>query len=343
MKSVTLRKTELPRLVEFLMNSGTVLAPKRKGKSYVFDEIEKPSEVVLEYPTTILPPKKFFQPPLETLLTFDMKTQDAVTPDPVAGQRFLLGVHPCDMAALRRLDWAFTEDNPERNWIARRKATVIFGVTQSPDEFVFSECVGANNPEDGYDGFFFIRGDSFVVCLYTEEAEKAMAGFDGFSEAAKADLDAAKAHFASASKRQTKKLNVPVAAMPLLLKGTYDHPEWGSVADRCLSCGSCTLVCPTCYCFDVADTVALDLASGERQRMWDSCQLHDFTTVAGDHTFREKRENRAKHRVYRKFKYLVASEGGGYDSFCVGCGRCIRSCPADIDIVEICNNINAGS
>ena len=343
MKCVTLRKSELPRLVEFLMQSGQALAPRRKGEHFVFDEIECASDVILEYPTTILPPKKFFQPPVETLLKFDMATQEAEAPRPVEGRRFLLGVHPCDMAGILRLDWAFTKDNPEENWIARRNATLVFGVTQSPDEYVFSISVDANDPVEGYDGFFYIRGANYVICLYTEAAEKAFEGFTGLNEATQADLDAAKAHFRAESERQVKKLDAPVDAMPLLLKGTFDHPEWSSVADRCMSCGSCTLVCPTCYCFDVEDTVALDLATGSRRRMWDSCQLHDFTAVAGNHTFREKRENRAKHRVYRKFKYLVNSEGEGWDSFCVGCGRCIRSCPANIDIVETCNNINAGS
>ena len=341
MRNVTLRKSDAPRLVDFLMKSGKVLAPKRKGEHFAFGEIEHSAEVVLIYPTTILPPKKFFQPERETLVRFDMATQKAEAPAPVEGQRILLGVHPCDMAGILRLDWAFTQGEAESNWIERRKATVIFGVTQSPDEYVFSESVEANSPVEGYDGFFFVHGDHYVISIYTEAGEAVMADFPGFQTASDAEVAAAKGTFERAAERQTKKLTVPVASLPLLLKGTFSHSEWTKVADKCLSCGSCTLVCPTCYCFDVDDTMALDLASGERQRRWDSCQLHDFTTVAGDHTFREKRENRAKHRVYRKFKYMV--EEGGWKSFCVGCGRCIRACPADIDIVDICNNINAGS
>lgn len=341
MKSVTLRKTELPTLVGFLMKSGQVLAPRRKGEHFVFNEIKNPRDAVLDYPTTILPPKKFFQPPRETLLKFDMGTQQAEAPAPVEGTRTLLGVHPCDMAGLLRLDWAFTQGEPEANWIERRKATLVFGVGQEPDEYVFSNCVEANDPVKGYDGFFFAHGDHYVVSLYTEAAEKLMGGFEGFQAASEAEVVSGRQNFDKAARRESKKLDVPVATLPLLLKGTFNHSEWTSVADRCVSCGSCTLVCPTCYCFDVDDSLALDLSGGERNRRWDSCQLHDFTTVAGEHTFREKRENRAKHRVYRKFKYLV--EEGGWKSFCVGCGRCIRACPADIDIVDICNNINASS
>jgi len=341
MRCVTLQRSELSRLIDFLKQSHRVLAPRRKGVHFVFDEIENGKEVVLEYPTTILPPKKFFQPTRETLLKFDTAEGKVDVPEPVEGPQVLLGVHPCDMAGLLRLDWAFTEGNPEQNWLARRKATTVFGVTQTPDEAVFSECVEANDPEKGYDGFFFVHGAKYVIAIYTDAGEKALAGFDGFQDASDAEVSSGKEHFKKEAAAQTKKLDLPVSAIPLLLKGTFNHPEWESVADRCLSCGSCTLVCPTCYCFDVDDTLDLSLTSGSRERMWDSCQLHDFTTVAGEHTFREKRENRAKHRVYRKFKYLVKQDE--WKSFCVGCGRCIRACTADIDIVDICNNINAGS
>ena len=341
MKNVTLRKTELPRLADFLMKSVQVLAPRRKGEHFVFDEIKDSKDAVREYPTTILPPKKFFQPPRETPLKFKLDTQEAEAPPPVEGTRALLGVHPCDMAGLLRLDWAFTQGEPEANWIERRKATLVFGVSQEPDEYVFSNSVEANNPVKGYDGFFFVHGAYYVISLYTKAAEKLMSGFDGFQPASEAEVAAARQNFERATHRQSKKLDVPVATLPLLLKGTFNHDEWTDVAERCVSCGQCTLVCPTCYCFDVDDSLAFDLSGGERKRRWDSCQLHDFTIVAGEHTFREKRENRAKHRVYRKFKYLV--EEGGWKCFCVGCGRCIRACPADIDIVDICNNINASS
>lgn len=341
MKNVTLRKTELPRLADFLMKSAQVLAPRPKGEQFVFDKVKRPTDVLLEYPTTILPPKKFFQPPRETLLEFTLDTQEAKAPPPVEGTRVLLGVHPCDMAGLLRLDWAFTQGEPEANWIERRKATLVFGVSQEPDDYVFSNSAEANDPVEGYDGFFFVHGAYYVISLYTEAAEKLMSGFDGFQPASAAEVAAAKQDFERAARRQSKNLDVGVATLPLLLKGTFNHDEWTDVAERCVSCGQCTLVCPTCYCFDVDDSLALDLSGGERNRRWDSCQLHDFTTVAGEHTFREKRENRAKHRVYRKFKYLV--EEGGWKSFCVGCGRCIRACPADIDIVDICNNINSSS
>ncbi|HOX29368.1 MAG TPA: 4Fe-4S dicluster domain-containing protein, partial [bacterium] len=97
-------------------------------------------------------------------------------------------------------------------------------------------------------------------------------------------------------------------------------------------------VCPTCYCFDVEDDVAIDLVNGNRTRLWDSCQLTSFAEVAGGENFREKREARVKHRISRKFLYLNEKFS---KPFCVGCGRCNRACTAKINIVEILNELSA--
>ena len=131
------------------------------------------------------------------------------------------------------------------------------------------------------------------------------------------------------------RLNCTPQDLPGLLARSYDHPIWGERAAQCFSCGSCTMVCPTCYCFNVEDQVVWDLQQGERVRTWDSCQLHNFAEVAGGHNFRRNAEERFRHRFYRKGKYL-------WDRMqqiaCVGCGRCITACPAKIaNPVEVYN------
>ena len=81
----------------------------------------------------------------------------------------------------------------------------------------------------------------------------------------------------------------------------YDGKTWQEVGKKCVSCGNCTAVCPTCYCFDVQDEVKLDVTGGERKRIWDSCQLEEFAEVSGGENFREERASRQRHRYYRKF------------------------------------------
>src|SRR5690606_30708405 len=89
----------------------------------------------------------------------------------------------------------------------------------------------------------------------------------------------------------------------VLLHQNFDHPVWQDVKDECLACGSCTSVCPTCYCFGVKDYVDLSLESGGRQRFWDSCMFYEFSRVAQDHVFVPDREARVKQRMYHKLTY----------------------------------------
>jgi formate hydrogenlyase subunit 6/NADH:ubiquinone oxidoreductase subunit I len=107
---------------------------------------------------------------------------------------------------------------------------------------------------------------------------------------------------------------------------------WDAVGRKCFSCGSCNLVCPTCYCFNVKDEVAPDLAGGERKRTWDSCQLAEFATVAGGENFRKDRSARLRHRFFRKGKWIMERYGR---LGCVGCGRCDRNCLVKINSVDI--------
>lgn len=338
MKTCHILKTDIPELIKYLMESYQVLGPKKTVKTPVFAEISDPSEMVLEYTTSIMPPKKFFMPIKETLLKFDLEAQKVEAPPAVEQERVLLGVHPCDMTGITLLDWAFTKGQPESNWIERRKATTIFGITQIPDEHCFSRALDYNDPEKGYDGFFFDNGEYYLVAMYTQKGEKALAEFPGAKPATPADLESGRANFEKVSSKQTLKLNVPLSEISTILSGADKYPEWEEIARRCFSCGSCTNVCPTCFCFDVQDTVNLTLTAGERKRKWDSCQLYEFTTVAGGHTFRSKREDRVRHRIYRKYLYLGKKDIPQYP-FCTGCGRCIRTCTAGIDIVEMINNV----
>jgi ferredoxin len=125
--------------------------------------------------------------------------------------------------------------------------------------------------------------------------------------------------------------------LPNLLEKSYEHPIWEKNAAKCYSCGSCNLVCPTCYCFDVSDDVEWNLQGGERSRRWDGCMLEEFAKVGGGHNFRKKREERYRHRYYRKGKYLWDRMG---QIACVGCGRCITACTTKIsNPVEVYNTL----
>jgi len=143
-----------------------------------------------------------------------------------------------------------------------------------------------------------------------------------WSEERRAGLDKAKGSMGRA---------LPDAqSVPELLRNNLQHPQWKDVATRCLSCTSCTLVCPTCFCWDVEDSTSLDGKSTQRTRVWDSCFNLAYSTQAGGNT-RPTTESRYRQWLTHKMGSWV----GQFGVFgCIGCGRCITWCPAAIDLTQ---------
>ena len=117
----------------------------------------------------------------------------------------------------------------------------------------------------------------------------------------------------------------------------YDAPFWEEVAFACINCGTCTYLCPTCWCFDIQDEN--HGSSGVRMRNWDSCMFPLFTLHGSGHNPRGQKMQRVRQRFMHKLKYYVDKYGNGIQ--CVGCGRCVQFCPVNIDIRKVCNQMNA--
>ena len=122
-------------------------------------------------------------------------------------------------------------------------------------------------------------------------------------------------------------LRFPWQEVPSVLDHSWNSGLWRERSEMCLACGSCNVVCPTCYCFDVREEMDLSMKQGTRFRTWDACMLPGFASIAGGHNFRAKSLERYRHRYYRKGKYIHDMVG---ELGCVGCGRCVRACTARI-------------
>jgi sulfhydrogenase subunit beta (sulfur reductase) len=317
---------DVAALVKHLMAKAPVAAPVKKGDHLAFGEVSDPAAVVCEYTSTILPPKKYVFPQQEDLLHFDRKNAKAEAPDPGAKERILFAVHPCDMQGILRLDLAFGEGEPEEGYLARRKKISVVGASCVADDKCFCQFLGNYDSKKGFDVFLTKVDGGYLVEALTGKGSKLLEGFGKLQDASPADVEKAKGLHADRAKVR-KDLGCKPEDLPKLSAAATKDPFWKETGDRCLSCGTCCMVCPTCYCFEVDDRLALDMNKGSRVRTWDSCQVQAFATVAGGENFREKREDRVQHRFGHKFEYFPGKYGV---TLCVGCGRCSRSCVAHI-------------
>lgn len=327
--------------VDGLIAARTVYGPQAKEDKFAFDRLLSASALRLDYDVTILPPKKYFQPQREVLMRFNRNTvefESVIDEEPFV----LFGVHPYDMAAISQMDKVFTMDHFDKHYMARRAAaTIVVTTVQTPSASVFAACMGHATAQGRNDHDVLVTklpGGNYVVDPRTEKGDALCEALAEAPEANAAAL-AAREKIWEENKKLLRKHELKVAPerLPELLEHARFHPVWEEKAELCYSCGSCNFVCPTCYCFDVEDELSWDLETGERVRKWDGCMLVDFAAVAGGHNFRSKRSARYAHRYYRKGKYSWESYG---EISCVGCGRCITACTANIaNPVEIFNTL----
>lgn len=320
---------------------------------YFYEPVERAEQIDLSFNYGVYSPKRFLMPPGETLFTF-RKTERGFTAEPRwdAPPTALIGVHPCDIHAIRTLDGVFSRDVRDDHYFARRERMFIVGVDcpQPCTEGVFCRDMESNDAASGFDVMLYpldrhaARGagptdQARYGVVFGSDAGRAWLTGDGRTRTrAPSALDAR--DFENYQRRKQaafpRSLRTPLEELPALLTRSYDSLLWQATAQRCYSCGSCNLVCPTCYCFDINEENDLPLTSGARVRTWDGCQLREFAVVAGDHNFRARPQERLRHRIFRKGMWIHQRTGL---KGCVGCARCDRACTAHINSVEIYNQL----
>ncbi len=340
MEHKTISKGDFAVWVDELAKKGNLIGVKDKGfDKFEFAPIENANELRLDYDVSVTPPKKFFQPARETLLTFkrggDFKMNAVVEAESLV----VFGVHPYDMKALRQMDKVFADDNRDTNYWEKRGKAVIVGVDPArASKWAFWGEMGSTTVDKGYDLWLTDLGDRYFIEVATNKGEKLLKHATT-SEATEADVSArseVRAKLAGLCDG-SRKININVGDLPNVFEANYDHPVWEQKAKSCYSCGSCNLVCPTCYCFDVREEIDLDLVNGRRTRLWDGCLLESFAEVGHGENFRGERSERYRHRLMRKMTYMNKKVG---EVACVGCGRCSSVCLPDIaDPVKVINEL----
>jgi sulfhydrogenase subunit beta (sulfur reductase) len=338
-----LPKAEVLRTVESMMADYRVVGPRAKGPEFTFEPLTEPGQVRLDYRTTILPPKVALLPPHERLVAFNLEgeapaAQAVLEAEPTV----LLGVHTCDLHAMKLLDLAFSDEYPDAHYLERRKQTLIVSMEclQPCDEHAFCRDMGTFMTEGGYDLHLADIGEVYAVHVGTEAGAALLERYAQTRNPDDAQVRRLNEALSSKWGAFKHRLQFPASELPDMLGLAYRHPLWAELGERCLACGSCTNVCPTCYCFNVVDSIDLTMTDATRTRRWASCQLDEFALVAGGENFRESRADRQRHRFYRKGKWIQERFGV---LGCVGCGRCVRTCLVHIDIAEGFNAIHASA
>lgn len=338
MSLTTIPKQELNDFIVGILRNHRIAGPVEANGHYVFDMISDPSEIKLDYPTTILPPKKYHLPPREPLFQYDLFENSWVGSDHDDQPIVIFGVHTCDLHAIQLLDLVFSSGQPDPIYLNRRNHTLIVSIEclVPCDEHSFCKSMGTLTAEEGFDLHLTDLGEAYAIDIGTEAGEKLLVENISANLASSEDIKQLNMVLSEKWPKFSYRLDFDMSDLPSLLSLSMKSPLWSELGRRCLSCAACTNVCPTCFCFDVKDEIELDLQHGRRVRVWDSCQLDMFATVAGGHNFRQSRSLRLRHRFMRKGKYIL--EAYGYLG-CVGCGRCARACVVDITPVNVFNEL----
>jgi ferredoxin len=325
--------------VDGLRDRYRVVGPVNGGGGTVFQAIELPAELDLAYTTSVLPPVRCFYPDGDVLFSFRRSDPASVRAPALDPPIALLGVHACDLHGIHIMDEVMAQEPPDTHYLMRREAALVVGLACggpcSPQSFC--EDRGTREVDPGfYDLFLTDLGDRYFIIAGSERGVDELGRHAAFEDVRFTDRMDLKREQEERVGHFARRIEGDVNALPRLLRQGYDDLLWEVIGDRCVSCGSCTLVCPTCICYDFEDQLDMDLDAGRRCRHWDSCQRPDFALVAGGECFRSKASERQRHRVLRKEVYSVDRYGR---PACVGCGRCGLACTVGISLISIYNQI----
>ncbi len=280
--------------------------------------------------------KRFLFPAREVLARIhreDGRMQVAAA-EPEERPLAFVGLRACDLAAIAVQDRVFLDADPA--YRRRREGALFIGVNcTEPGATCFCASMGTGpRCKVGFDLALTELDGGFLVEVATPHGQKMIELVEA-REATEVEARRAERAVAGAAARMGRELDT--SDLPDLLYRNREHPRWEEVAERCLACGSCTSVCPTCFCHDVVDAVSIAGDEATRTREWASCFSEEFSHIVGTE-IRGARSSRYRQWLTHKFAAWIDQFG---TSGCVGCGRCITWCPVGIDVTEEIEAIRA--
>ena len=280
--------------------------------------------------------KKFLNPPVYKLWQADKRGHNfEIIPEKIEETKYaFIGVRPCELNAIFIQDKVFTSgEYVNKNYKLRRDNAFIVAVN-CVESGGTCFCVSMNTGPKAEKGFDISLTEivkdghhNFLIETGSEKGEKILSEIP-HRTAVQNEIDSGNELINNAAATMGRVLDT--SNIKNLLLNNLDHPQWDKVAERCLSCANCTMVCPTCFCTTIEDTTDLTGEHAERWQKWDSCFTIDFSYIHGGSI---RNSVKSRYRQWMTHKLATWHDQFG-SSGCVGCGRCITWCPVGIDITE---------
>lgn len=327
-----LDKKDFDHFLKDLLETHDLFAPVQLAEGVsVFKKIDNPGEVSLSQLVPQKSAKEVFFPQSEVMLRYQIAGNQGptVSEQKIERDRILLGARPCDIEAIAIIEKVFVgEDYTDVYFLEKRKKTTIITLScNHPLTTCFCSSTGGSPfRREGSDLFLIDLGESYLVELLTEKG-LIFSKNRFFKEVDPNDLTLVK----ELEEKAFEKVGyaIPVEGIEKRLDLMTESSFWDRSHEKCIGCGVCTFLCPTCHCFDITDE-AVNL-KGERVRNWDSCLFPTYSLETSGHNPRPTGRERTRQRLMHKFNYYPKIFGR---VACVGCGRCIIYCPVQFDIRE---------
>ena len=311
---------------------------KRPDGAPEFRDMDSTADIALDNAAWLMPPKDFLLPRSETLTVYDPKDAAEPVKTPLAEEkpRLMLGLRACDARAIKVLDGVYMEGAFEDPYYAaRRKGMVMVGNVCGESRWSCF-CTSVGEPVEwlkDLDAVITDIGDSFIVTANTPVGESLLSDVSVMSEPSDE-------HFKLKVAAWDKLAAIPKKPFAEKLAKdflSWEDPIWEKFSRKCMGCGICSYLCPSCSCFDIQDErVAGQI---ERFRCRDTCQTCNFTLMGAGHNPRPEKKMRVRQRLSHKFKYQPEQFG----MFgCTGCGRCVELCPVNLDLRQVLSEVATG-
>lgn len=319
--------------IESLLAGKQAYGPVQQGKRIGYQKIRSFDELTFDFIIPDMSAKAFVFPKAEKLFSYT-KTKTEVDVQDInldaIPERVVVGVRPCDAAGMESLRSIFDWEPGDPIFDTRLKRTTLVAYScNTCDDYCFCTSIGGGPGNTKGSDILLTQMDSgdYIAEILTEKGEALVASNEGlFAESEGLDKEK---YLANVPKRFDD------AGLEEKMNKAFDTEIFNEYAIRCLGCAACAYVCPTCACFDIQDDKRG--SKGQRTRSWDSCGAKLFTLHTSGHNPRETQGARWRQRLMHKFAYMPERlEVRG----CVGCGRCSRRCPADMNIAENLSQIS---